>query len=77
MADEMGDGQGDNTGEAATGELVSLDLGLSARHSALHCALEVVKLMPSGIGDPAEVVLGTADRFHAWLTQDNPAAGGA
>ena len=74
MADEMADGQDGDTGEAVTGELVSLDLGLSARIAALHCALEAVKLMPSGIGDPAEVVLGTADRFHAWLTQDSESA---
>lgn len=72
MVDEMADGQDGDTGEAVAGELIqAFDPIFSARHSALHCALEVVKLMPSGIGDPAEVVLGTADRFFAWLTQDN------
>ena len=64
-------------GEAVAGELISLDLGLSARIAALHGAIETVKLMPSTRDDPAEVVLGTADRFHAWITQDDTAAAGA
>lgn len=74
MADEMADGQDGDTGEAVAGELISLDLGLSARIAALHGAIEVVQLMPPTRDDPTEVVLGTADRFHAWLTQDSESA---
>lgn len=64
-------------GEAVAGELISLDLGLSARIAALRGTIEAVKLMPPTRDDPAEVVLGTADRFHTWITQDDPAADGA
>lgn len=70
----MADGQDGDTGEPVTGELIqAFDLTLSARIAALHGAIEVVQLMPTTRDDPAEVVLGTADRFHAWLTQDNAA----